>query len=285
MGGVPNGAVPDIESWKSPAEPPSSLVGSEAAELYSREMAEYETFKNAPITEAVLEFQLRLQGDAHLGRMALVQDEIAGQYPQRKDSRFVSAGIQVPSAAAPWTSVETKQVGYTFTSPDGKQIVHARINAFGFSRLRPYPSWKDFRGEAQRLWGHFRKVALPERITRVGLRYINRIELPLPVTEFKDYILTKPDIAPGLPSAVSTYALQMVIHDPSSGCGVTIHQTIDPVGTVSKTLPLIFDIDAFKPVDLPADSPEAWTLVEQLRTLKNEVFFKSLTEKAKERFR
>ena len=258
---------------------------SEGSPLYSHWMAEYETFKNAPITEAVLEFQLRLQGDPHLGRMALVQDGIQDKYPTRKESRFVSAGIQIPAAAAPWTSVETKQVGYTFTAADGRQIVHARLNAYGFSRLKPYTSWKDFRGQARTLWDHFKKIALPDRVTRVGLRYINRIELPLPVAEFKDYILTKPDIAPGLPIMVSAYALQMVIQDAGTGCGVTINQGIDPSCATPKVLPLIFDIDAFKEVDLAAEAQEIWTLVDQLRSLKNEVFFKSLTEKAKELFR
>lgn len=248
-------------------------------------MVDYETFKNAPITEAVLEFQLQLQGDPHLGRMALVQDGIKGQYPVRKDSRFVSAGIQIPAVAAPWTSVEAKQVGFTFTSSDGKQIVHARINAFGFSRLSPYPSWREFRGESHKVWDHFKNIALPERISRVGLRYINRIELPLPLVDFKEYLLTKPDIATGLPSMVSAYALQMVVHDPGTDCGAVINQAIDPSGATPKSLPIIFDIDAFKVVDFTADSPEIWTLVDQLRILKNEVFFKSLTEKAKELFR
>ncbi len=84
---------------------------------------------------------------------------------------------------------------------------------------------------------------------------------------------------------VSAYALQMVVHDPGTDCGAVINQAIDPSGATPKSLPIIFDIDAFKVVDFTADSPEIWTLVDQLRILKNEVFFKSLTEKAKELFR
>ena len=165
------------------------------------------------------------------------------------------------------------------------KIVHARLDAFGFSRLKPYVSWKDFCGQARALWDHFVEIALADRVTRVGLRYINRIELPLPLTDFNDYILTRPNIAPGLPSTVTTYALQMVLQDVQPGCGVTINQGLDPSGATAEMLPLIFDIDAFTDVDLAADDEGVWKLVERLRLVKNEVFFKSLTEKAKELFR
>ena len=194
-------------------------------------------------------------------------------------------GINFSGVAKPITNVESKQIGYTFTSLDGKQIVHARLDAFGFSRLKPYVSWKDFCGHARALWAHYVKVARADRVTRVGLRYINRIELPLLLDDFKDYILTKPDIAPGLPRAVATYALQMVLRDVQPGIGVTINQGLDPGGATTETLPLIFDIDAFTNVDLAAGDDEVWKLVERLRMVKNEVFFKSLTEKAKELFR
>ncbi len=245
-----------------------------------------EVFPNAPITEAVLEFQVRLKGDAHLGQLALVQEKVKGRYPQRRESRVLSGGIQLAAnSLTPWTSAEAKQVGFTFVSPDGKQILHARLNAFGYSRLKPYASWKEFRREALDLWGHFKSVAQPERVTRVGLRYINRVELPLPINDFADYVLTKLDIAPGLPDAISAMALTAVLNDTNTGSGIILNQSVDPRGPESGKLPLIFDIDAFKETDLDPDGPDLWTLVSELRKLKDDFFFKSFTEKAKELFR
>lgn len=259
---------------------------------YSGDMSQIETgeeveiFPNAPITEAVLEFQLRLEGDPHLGRLALVQDGILSKYPQRRDTRIVSGGIQLPAGSlTPLASAEAKQTGYQFISADGRQLIQARMNAYGFSRLNPYQSWKSFRREAAELWDHFKKIARPERITRIGLRYINRIEIPLPIDDFGDYVLTKLDIAPGLPSAVSAMAIHAVVRDSTSGAGVIINEAIDQSTTSSTHLPLIFDIDAFKEVDLDPDSVELWKDVGTLRKLKDEFFFKSFTDKAKELFR
>jgi len=247
---------------------------------------EVEVFPNAPITEAVLEFQVRLEGDPHLGRLSLIQDGIKGRYPQRHDSKIISSGVQLPAGSmTPWATAEARQVGYAFVSADGKQTVQARLNGFGFSRLKPYESWKSFRRDALEMWEHYKKLARPDRITRIGLRYINRLEIPLPISDFSEYILTKLDIAPGLPNAVSAIALQAVIRDADSGAGVIINESIDPNSASTTHLPLIFDIDAFKEVDLPHDSPDIWKIVATLRRLKDDFFFKSFTEKAKELFR
>ena len=117
------------------------------------------------------------------------------------------------------------------------------------------------------------------------MRYINRIELPLPLKEFRDFVLTVPEIASGLPSSVSAMAMQLVVQDPATGGAVMLNQCIDQNSLKSDVLPLIFDIDAFKEVDLASDAEDLWTFVEQLRKLKNEFFFKSITEKTKELFR
>lgn len=247
---------------------------------------EVELFPNAPITEAVLEFQLRLEGDPHLGRLAVIQDTIKGSYPTRRDSKILSAGVQLPAGSmTPWANAEAKQVGYAFLSADGKQTIQARLNAFGFSRLKPYESWKSFRRDAHEMWEHYKKIARPERITRIGLRYINRIEIPLPIKDFSEYLLTKLDIASGLPNAISAMALQAVLRDADTGAGVILNQSIDPNNDSSDHLPLVFDIDAFKEVDLPADSGDLWNIVAILRRIKDDFFFKSFTEKAKELFR
>jgi len=49
-------------------------------------------------------------------------------------------------------------------------------------------------------------------------------------------------------------------------------------------LSLILDIDVFRSKDYLENMDEMWDDFEKLRNLKNEFFFKSITEKAKELF-
>jgi uncharacterized protein (TIGR04255 family) len=44
------------------------------------------------------------------------------------------------------------------------------------------------------------------------------------------------------------------------------------------------DIDVFREVSLEPDSEKIWEILEELRNIKNNIFFKSITQKTKELF-
>jgi uncharacterized protein (TIGR04255 family) len=109
------------------------------------------------------------------------------------------------------TTASQAQVGYDFPSGDGKQIFQARLDGFAFSRLAPYDCWESFRDEGRRLWEIYRTVAQPEVVTRIGVRYINRLDLPLQNLDFKHYLRTVPEVSPDLPQGLSGYFMQLRI--------------------------------------------------------------------------
>jgi uncharacterized protein (TIGR04255 family) len=242
-------------------------------------------FPHAPIAEAVLEIQTKLPSTVSLETLASVQEALKEQYPSKRTRMALKDGVKFEEGKEPeFFSPPHEIVGYLFASSDGKQVIQSRFNGFAFSRLRPYDRWETFRNDARDLWHHYSKVTSPEVVTRLGLRYINRIEIPLPFLDFKEYILTTPEIAPGLPQAMTTFFMRMEIPEPSLDALVILTQTIEPV-TEDKRLPLIFDIDVFRAGLFDVKSDEIWTIFEGLRNLKNDVFFKSLTDKAKDLFR
>ena len=127
-------------------------------------------------------------------------------------------------------------------------------------------------------------MAAPVQITRVALRYINRIEIPLPFRDFKDYILTTPEIAPGLPQGLARFFMQLAIPIAEIPAVAIITETMEPV-TETKRLPFILDIDVFREAAFDVEGKEAWEMLEKLHDIKNDVFFNSITPKAKELFR
>jgi uncharacterized protein (TIGR04255 family) len=150
--------------------------------------------------------------------------------------------------------------------------------------LKPYDKWETLRDEARELWQHYVQIASPESVTRVALRYINRIEIPLPIRDFKDYILTTPEIAPDLPQGLGSFFMRLVIPDPKAQAVAVVTQTVESVDESSNRLPLIFDIDVFRMAAFGVQDEALWEMCEQLHDLKNEIFFKSITPKAKELF-
>jgi uncharacterized protein (TIGR04255 family) len=48
---------------------------------------------------------------------------------------------------------------------------------------------------------------------------------------------------------------------------------------------VVLDIDVFRAIDVPSSEDEIWSLMEHLRTIKNQLFEASITDKARELFR
>jgi len=249
-------------------------------------MVEVIHFPNAPITEALLDIRVKLPVQTDLKTLGTFHDTIKQRYPVKQE-RVSWRGhfeVKVTPVAQVSQSAAGGPDGYSFTSVDGRQVVQARLDGFTFSRLKPYDKWEALRDEARELWQHYIGVALPETVTRVALRYINRIEIPLPIKDFKEYILTTPEIAPDLPQGLESFFMRMVIPDSKAQAVAIITETVEPIDESSKRIPLIFDIDVFRMAAFSVQDNSMWETFESLHVLKNEVFFKSITPKTKALF-
>lgn len=247
-------------------------------------MADWPRFPNAPITEALLDIKAKLPAGVDLTRLATLQGAVKDLYPARRERSSWQGGFQVKPGELPEVFPPSGGPdGYLFTSKDGKQIVQARLDGFTFNRLKPYDKWESFRDEARQQWERYREIATPEIVSRVALRYINRIEIPLPMKDFREYILTTPEIAPKVPQGLAGFFMRLVIPDEKSKCIAIVTQTMEDPN--ERVLPLIFDIDAFQEAALDVHGEEMWEALEQLREYKNEIFFNSITDRAKELFK
>ena len=249
-------------------------------------MVETTRFPNAPITEALLDIRVKLPTQTDLAKLATFHDAIKQKYPSKHERMAWRGHIEIQ--ASPVAQVSQSAAGgpdgYSFTSIDGRQVVQARLDGFTFSQLKPYDKWITLRDEAQELWQHYVRIASPETVTRVALRYINRIEIPLPMRDFKDYILTTPEIAPDLPQGLGSFFMRLVIPDPKAQAVAIVTETMEPIDESRNRLPLIFDIDVFRMAAFNIQDNAMWEAFEYLHDLKNDIFFKSITVKAKELF-
>jgi uncharacterized protein (TIGR04255 family) len=77
---------------------------------------------------------------------------------------------------------------------------------------------------------------------------------------------------------------QLVILHPELDARTNLTQLLQEGVAPADHVPVILDIDVYKTVILPPETEDAWNLLKELRVIKNEVFFASLTEKAVELF-
>jgi uncharacterized protein (TIGR04255 family) len=178
---------------------------------------------------------------------------------------------------------ESRPNGFRAISRDEVRIVQLRLNGISSSRLAPYVSWEDLQAEAASLWGRY-KTNLPiERITRFGLRYINHVRLPYPVGDLDQFFVGLPDPPGEWPQAVSSFLYQSTLHDSTSGYSARIiHALADDVD--EDRIGVIFDIDTYVEGSFGISDDQVWGTFEQLRTLKNRIFFSGITDRALELF-
>jgi uncharacterized protein (TIGR04255 family) len=245
----------------------------------------YPAYPHAPIIEALLDIRAQLPKEVDLTHLENYHNQIKDRFPEKKQrvSIEVKAGIQIASITEHSLSTSGGPDGFFFRSPNERKIVQARLDGFTFNKLKPYENWELFSSEANRLWNLFCQVANPIKITRIALRYLNKIFFPLPMKDFKEYILTIPEVAPNLPQGLSHLFTRLVIPKPEIEALAIITETMEDPNQDQK-LPFIFDIDVFKEINY-SEPDRIWKDFEDLRQFKNEVFFNSLTEKAKEMFK
>lgn len=241
---------------------------------------------NAPIVEAVIEFNCELPpGRDHAPWETAFKARFGDRYPQSQVNLVQEFQMHMPSGPdqPPVGALRQGIHGCRHISADGKQLVQCRIDGFFFNRLAPYTSFDDYLPEALRCWSLYREVAQPVIVRQLGLRYINR--LPLPLTEgtltLADYLRHPPKIV--TPSEKYAFTFSGFVHQ---------HQMVEPktmsVATVvlasqppeADRLPVILEIAVTRASDLnPADLDAFGVVLQSLRDLKNHVFENTLTLK------
>jgi len=253
--------------------------------MNGEKVSAYPVFQNAPITEALLDIRVQSPEDITLQTLETFNDSIKERFSdkQLKVSYHAEIKFSPKGGDSEISSPSGRPEGYLFRSASENKIVQARLDGFTFNKLKPYENWEKLRTEALNLWGLYLKLARPIKITRIALRYINRIEIPLPIKEFKDYILTLPDSPSDLPLEVNHFFMSINCVNDIIQAKAVINETIEAI-TADNKLPLIFDIDVYRTTNYEGNSEEIWEEFEKLRAFKNEIFFKSITKKTQELF-
>ncbi len=245
-------------------------------------LEDYPILKKAPITEALIDIRVKLPSDFDVKNISSIYESIKNQYPETQERKISKVKFE-PKAEEIVKSSRPEIDGYRYFSTDKKQIVQARLDGFTFSRLHPYIKWEELRDEAHRLWQLYKNITCPESITRVAVRYINNLNIPMPIRDFSDYLTAPPTVSEGLPQVVSSFLTRVVIHESSVGANAIITQALEQI--VTDVAPIILDIDVFKLEPRGIEEKDAWEIIEKLRHLKNKVFFSSITDNLKEMYK
>lgn len=241
-------------------------------------MATITALSRPPITEALVDLRVTLPPSFSADAFRQAKAELASSYPQLEEMRQFETTIELNAGKPPATAYRYQGLlGLKFTTSDGRQVAQFRKDGFTLNRLHPYTSWSELQPEALRLWSVYARLARPNAVRRIALRYINRIDLPLD-GDLTQYLEVAPPRFPGGEGLVSDYVMRVTTRDPASGTTSTVAQSLQRAPG-RPTRMLTADIDVYELRDAATGEATLGPILDRLRNIKNRIFFGMITDK------
>jgi uncharacterized protein (TIGR04255 family) len=230
----------------------------------------------APIHEALIDIQFQPVGSVDLAPIAA--ELASGRNATVGEVWTTLLEFRVgPDADGKTIQSSGGPAGKRIDFPDEHQVVQLRANGFSFSQLQPYSTWEEMNASAIDTWLRFSAVMRPTTLSRVAVRYINKLALPLPLRSFDDYLEAAPQVPRELPQGLQSFLSRVVI--PRGEDVAIVTQAFDGAPPPANAVSVLLDIDVFCLKDRPAaDVGDLQSVLGRLRQFKNDVFFEQVTE-------
>lgn len=250
-------------------------------------MSEY---TRPPIVEAVIEIKFDSSVDSD--KLEKIKRVLEKRYDHSQPIESIGIKFNVQDQI-PTTEKNDHIRGYRFQSADASEAMLIWPNSLIVSQLPPYVGWDVFFARFQREFKSFRRFG-KAGISRVGIRYVNRIDIPLAdsasssdssVNGFApaEFMTLHPSL-PDIEAKWGRFSMQVVSDLPDIGCGLSLQSQIVPPPLLDY-FSLVLDIDIFREVEDPMSLNALFELMELMRLKKDAVFESCITDKSRELFR
>ena len=242
----------------------------------------------APIVEAVIDFRAKPTGQCEQKKFETYFKEQFRGYPTLQVQFHNQVSYQLrPSSVE--TSEPAKAIsswhGLAFHSADKLKIAQCQRDGFSFSRLAPYERWEVFEGEALQLWEKYCNLTKPVEIERIGVRFINRIEIDSKGGDLSYYLVNAPRSWDSFPVPFAGFMHSDTFSVPDTNYLIHVIRALQPGDTISVKPAIILDTDIFTQTPQKVDEALVKAKLAEIRWLKNKIFFASLSPGLLESFK
>jgi uncharacterized protein (TIGR04255 family) len=242
-------------------------------------------YQHPPITEAVIgiNFAAVLSESDKEELKARLSTHYSVIQPIENLSLNLEIGIDRDKQKTANTQLVT-ETAYRLGTPDMSELVMLLPRTVVIAQIAPYPGWDHFYGRFVRDWKLIRRVLGFREISRIGARYINRIDIPIEgsVVHHENYLDLYPKITDKF-GPLTAYAVQAKIFMEDIKCNLTVNSAAVP-SPLLNTSSFLLDQDISRELDVPQTDEGIFDLLNQIRVRKNEVFESSVTNKARSLF-
>ena len=253
-------------------------------------MNQHRRYRNPPVEEALCEFRFKPGPDWNLTIPGKLQSEIGDDYAGKpRQQMVVDVGLEAQRGRPSKLQYGEGLGKVQLVTPDEKRIVGIGPDVLSIHILRPYQTsprpkesgWNEFRPRIEKALGAYWKVAQPEGVIRIGIRYINKIVIPQKTLRIGDYLKCALPEVSGLPDDLKNF-ISRVEYAYEDGVRLVLsHGSID---APADHRGFLLDLDMIWESSEPILSDVALAKVDNLRTREREAFETIITDKVREVF-
>lgn len=242
-------------------------------------------YKHPPITEAVIGISFADQ--VSMVEAEKFQKKLAQYYPNHQELQNLSLKVALGVGGGGNQSANTdvqKDAGKRFMSSDMTELAVIFPSTITLSQLAPYPGWEHFFERFKRDWIIFKRIFKHRQIQRIGVRYINRIDIPCEnqLVNLEDYLTFTPNVTDKY-GPLNAFAVQAAVFMQDIQCKLTINSAAVP-SPILDSASFVVDQDIAREVTVPQKDEDIYQLLNQIRTRKNEVFESCITDRTRALF-
>lgn len=232
-------------------------------------------YANPPVMEAVCEFRLTADTPWDMTIPGLVYERLKDEFSNR-EQRLVQEVQFIQGPEGFQQQIRTSERILWFA--EGKEMfVQVGPRLLAVNSLRPYPGWTGFKPKIEKAFEALSHTVDIRGLEKIGLRYINQIEIPSLPVRLEDYFQFYLFRGPHLPRDMANFiaAGEFVYANGQDRCRVQLRP--DPMSSGQHAV-LILDIDYFLAQARRVEMSAAIDWVEQAHSKVEEVFEGCITD-------
>jgi uncharacterized protein (TIGR04255 family) len=235
-----------------------------------------------PINEAVIQIATVVQ--ASQDSLAKIAHHFKDDYPHQEPLTGLDFMIDTTGGAA---QMRQEMRGYRLTSVISPDVLVVQPGGVVAARLAPYAGWEQLLGAAKRAWSQWRRTGNSSSISRLGVRYINRLDVPIERAANLDlsvYLNFSPKVPNFSSKSITGFVVQATVPTEQDSWSVSLTSTVLNPPPLINTTSILLDIDLFRTEQIPGRDEDLWECIESVRALKNSVFESCITDATRRLF-
>ena len=240
-------------------------------------------YTRAPIAEAVIDLIVSFDEVPSIEKVEQFARQLKSDFPQMQRINALRMAVgQSGEDGEIQSDTSSSAIGFRLTNAKGDRVLQVRLQGLSYSHLHPYTEWETFAAEMKPLWQLYVNAFAPTAVTRLAVRYINRIAIPQGV-DLDKYLNVTPRLLGELCPEVEGYFLQLVLQQRDLGEEwKAIINTGLEAAPAPDVMSVLLDVDLFCTKTITVDDDElVWAVLTQLRDRKNAIFEAAITDEVR----